>query len=32
MAEPLTDEVGEKTGLLEKTPGNELQKMPHTKA
>ena len=31
MAEPLTDEGGEETGVLgEKTPGDELQKMAHT--
>ena len=33
MAEPLTDEGGEETGVpVEKNPGDELQKMPHTKA
>ena len=33
MAEPLTDEGGEETGVpLEKTPGDELQKMANTKA
>ena len=32
MAEPLTDEGREETRVPEKTPGNELQKMPHTKA
>ena len=32
MVEPLTDEGGEETGVPEKTPGDELQKMPHTTA
>ena len=31
-AEPLTDKGGEETGVPEKTPDDELQKMPHTKA
>ena len=31
MTEPLTDEGGRKPEYPEKTPGNELQKMPHTK-
>ena len=31
MAEPLTDEGGEETGVLGETPGDELQKMPHPK-
>ena len=29
MAEPLTDAGGEETGVPEKTPSDELQKMPH---
>ena len=32
LAESLTDEGGKKLEYPEKTPGNELQKMPHTKA
>ena len=32
MAEPLTDERGEETGVPRENPGDELQKMPHTKA
>ena len=32
MAEPLTDKGGEETGVPEKIPGDELQKMLHTKA
>ena len=32
LAEPLTDEGGEETRVPGETPGDELQKMPHTKA
>ena len=32
MAEPLTDEGGEETGVPGENPGDELQKMPHTTA
>ena len=32
LAEPLTDEGGEETEYPEKTPGDELQKIPPTKA
>ena len=32
MAEPLTDEVGEETGVPGETPCDGLQKMSHTKA
>ena len=32
MAVKLTDEGGEKPEYPEETPGDELQKMPHTKA
>ena len=32
MAKPLTDEGGEETEYPEKTRGDELQKMPYTKA
>ena len=31
LAEPLTDEGGEETGAAGETPGDELQKKPHTK-
>ena len=32
MAEPLTNEEGRKLEYPEKTSGDELQKIPHTKA
>ena len=32
MAGPLIDEGGEETGIPEKTPDDERQKIPHTKA
>ena len=32
MAEPLNDKGGRKPEYPEKTPGDELQKMPHTTA
>ena len=32
MAESLADEGREETGVPGKTPGDELQKMPHTAA
>ena len=32
MAEPSTDEGGEEPEYSEKTPDDELQKMPHVKA
>ena len=32
LAEPLTGEGREEIEYSEKTPGDELQKMPHTKA
>ena len=32
LAESLTDEEGEETGKTRETPGDELQKMPHTEA
>ena len=36
LAEPVTDEGGEETGILgkkkQKNPGDELQKTPHSKA
>ena len=31
MSEPLTDEEGEEIGVPRETPGDEPQKMPHTK-
>ena len=32
LAQPLTDEGGEETGVPGENPGDELQKMPHTEA